>query len=184
MLPEVVPVPVGKVGLAICLTVVSAPLCAYVTSKAVILSKNVPLLFACHSRWTQTVSNWSYLRISDMECGTFMLPFSSAPVYHWGCAIVWGTSVYLSGMTSICHLPPIPIVKQCGDLLVILVQGSQYAACLSYCLYWFWRHAPNVPQYSTTEDCLHMALTSSLSCSTEILIKACSCVENILQSTL
>jgi hypothetical protein len=38
-------------------------------------------------------------------------------------------------MTVACQLPPIPIGKHCGDLLVILVQGTQYAACLSYSLY-------------------------------------------------
>jgi hypothetical protein len=49
-------------------------------------------------------------------------------------------------MTVTCHLPPIPIGKHCGDLLVMLVQGTQYAGCLSYFFVFFFlkvytRHA-------------------------------------------
>jgi hypothetical protein len=95
----------GKVDPAICLIVFSAPFCVCVlTSKAMILPQNVSLSFACHSRWTQTIFKWFYIWISDKEAGSFMLQFSSSPLYHWGCEIVWDTSVCLSGMTVACHL--------------------------------------------------------------------------------
>jgi hypothetical protein len=66
--------------------------------------------------------------------GSFMLQITSSPVYHWRCEIAWGT-----GMTVACHLSPIPTGKQCGDLLAILVQGTQYVSCFSYCLCVFFK---------------------------------------------
>lgn len=80
---------VGKVGPAICISTISAAICTYVTSKRMILSKNMSL------------SKRFYIWISDNEHGTFTLQFLSALVYQWLCEIVCGSSdQHLSCVTN------------------------------------------------------------------------------------